>query len=181
MRHALLETLREGPSAARERSQARGVDGPSGRWAVLPGCCLATIALYALVALVVLPDVTPSGTSRLGALMVIGSASLVTVAVARWAPRWLRGAALLLVGFAMVAVLGGVLADRIFKGVSAGSALGVAAGSAGVALVVVGWRRLLQPITRTWLRVLAALAGTLLVAQFVLLPAGGFPPATGRP
>jgi hypothetical protein len=89
MRRALLETLREGRSAA--RSQARGVDGRSGRWTVLLGCCLATIALYVLVALVVLPDVTPSGSSRLLALMVTGSASLVAVGVARWAPRLVAG------------------------------------------------------------------------------------------
>jgi len=67
------------------------------------------------------------------------------------APRSLRVAALLLVGFAMLAVLGGVVADRILKGVSVSGALGVAAGSPG----------------SRW-----SARGS---------PAGGFPPASGRP
>jgi hypothetical protein len=85
MRRELLETLREGPDAARDQeSGARGVDRPMGGtphrrrrcWAALPGCCLATIALYALV-LVVRPEGTPFGLAQLVALLVIASTSPV--------------------------------------------------------------------------------------------------------
>jgi hypothetical protein len=77
-------------------------------------------------------------------------------------------------------VTAGVVFGRVLLGVTIREVLGLAAGVAGVGLVVAGWRLLLRDVTRRWLRIAVAVAGTLLVLQFVLLPATMALHATNR-
>jgi fermentation-respiration switch protein FrsA (DUF1100 family) len=77
---------------------------------------------------------------------------------------------LLIGGFAAITFAGGVVAKRLTAGVTIGRVLGVAVGLAGIVLVVWGWRLALIGVRHGWVRILTAVAGTLLVAQFVLLP-----------
>lgn len=136
----------------------------------LPEVSLAAIGVYALVALVALPEGTPSPLARGIALLAIAGVTAIVVAVARWAPAWVRGAGMLLVGSAMVAVLLGVVLERVLHAPSVTSVLGVFAGLGGVCLVVTGWQRLLRGLGRRWVRVVVAVVGTLVVAQFLVLP-----------
>lgn len=137
----------------------------------LPEASLAAIALYGVVTLVLLPEGSPSPLARVAALLAIAGVTAVAVAVARWAPAWVRGLGMLLVGFAMVAVLAGVVVGRLVRNPSAGAVLGLVAGLGGVYLVIVGWQRLLHALRRRWVRVATAVVATLLIAQFLLLPA----------
>ncbi|HEX6844597.1 MAG TPA: alpha/beta fold hydrolase [Actinomycetota bacterium] len=91
------------------------------------------------------------------------------------------GAAMLVVGFALVAVLGGLVAKHLIAGPDPWSILGAAAGVAGLVLVVRGWQLLLGGLRRRWARVVLAVLGTVLVAQFVLLPVGVALDVVGRP
>jgi pimeloyl-ACP methyl ester carboxylesterase len=149
----------------------REPQGREGIGRLLPAACLGAIALYALVVLVVVPEGTPSVLARLTALALIGAACLIAVLVARRAPVWLGGLGMLLVGFAMVAVLLGVVAERAMRRPSVSAALGLLAGAGAIALIVIGWQRLLAGMRRRWLRVVTAVLGTLAVAQLLLLPA----------
>ena len=137
----------------------------------LPGLCLATLAWYAIVALVVLPEGSPSVAERLLALAAIGVVSLVVAAVARWAPGWARGLGMLLVGFSALAVLLGIVAERLLRGPSVGSLFGSIAGVAGIVLIVIGWRRLLAGVRHRWIRATSAIVGTLVVVQMIVFPA----------
>lgn len=145
------------------------------------GIAVTAIALYAFVVLVAVPEGSPSPLARVVALAVIVFAAALALAIARWAPAWLRASAMLPLGFASIAVLGGVVAKRVVTGVSLGGTLGVVAGIAGIALVVQGWQRVLRPIARRWIRVSVAVVFSLLVAQFALLPAVFALDATNRP
>lgn len=139
--------------------------------AKVPALCLGVVAGFALLALVLLPEGAPSIGARLLTLAGIGLAVAVAVAVARWAPAWVRGLGMLLVGFATVAVLLGVVAERIVRRPTVAAVVGLVAGAAGVALVVMGWQRLLVGLRRRWVRVVTAVVGTLVVMQMFLLPA----------
>jgi alpha/beta superfamily hydrolase len=88
---------------------------------------------------------------------------------------------MLLIGFTMMAVAGGVVAKRFIDHVSLIDLLGAAASMAGVVLVILGWRLSLAGIARRWARATIAILSTLLVAQFVLLPAGVALDVTNRP
>ena len=88
---------------------------------------------------------------------------------------------MLLIGFTMMAAAGGVVAKRLVDEVSVVDVLGVAASVSGVILVIVGWRPSLVGIARGWARVAIAILSTLLVAQFLLLPAGVALDVTNRP
>jgi pimeloyl-ACP methyl ester carboxylesterase len=77
---------------------------------------------------------------------------------------------MLVVGSGAIAVLGGVVVKRLATP-SPVDLLGAIAGISGVVLVVLGWRRLLGGLGRGWLRAIAAVLGTFVVAQFLLLPA----------
>ncbi len=156
--------------------------GPAGRRTTrVPIGAVGAVALYALAALVVLPDGGPSLRARL----VIGAALLAStalvVAAFRRAPARSRGALMLLIGFTMMAVAGGVVAKRLVGDVSPVDLLGAAASTAGVVLVVLGWRLSLAGIAARWARATIAIVSTLLVAQFVLLPAGVALDVTNRP
>ena len=142
---------------------------------------IGAIGLYALAALVLLPEGSPSITTRLFLGILIASAGLMALVGVRAAPVWARGAVSLVIGFTMTAVAGGVVAKRLADGVSAVDALGGIAGLASVVLVVQGWKRTLRWIPRPWARIATAVLSTLLVAQFVLLPAGVALDVTNRP
>jgi uncharacterized protein len=139
---------------------------------VWPGIATLAIALYMLAALVILPEGDPSAGGRLASLAVIGGLLIAAWGIGRWASRWVRGIAMLLAGFAAIAVFSGAVVERFLDGIGLTDVLGVLAGVAGVVLVVAGWRRLLGAVSRAWLRAVIAVIGTILVAQFVLLPAG---------
>lgn len=142
---------------------------------------IGAIALYALAALVVLPEGHPSTIAQAILTSVIASGLVLALVVVRSSLAWARGVLLLILGFTMIAVTGGVLAKRFVDGVSSVDALGGIAGVLGVVLVVAGWKDALHGISRRWARVTIALVSTLLVAQFVLLPAGMAFDATNRP
>ncbi|HEU4356505.1 MAG TPA: alpha/beta fold hydrolase [Actinomycetota bacterium] len=142
-----------------------------GLLAHLPAASFAAFGIYAAVALVAIPEGTPSPFARGVALLAIAGGTTIVVVVARWAPAWARGSGMLLAGSAMVAVLAGVVLERALRAPSVGSILGLVAGLGGVCLVVVGWQHLLVGVRRRWVRVVAAVVGTVLVAQFLVLPA----------
>ena len=142
---------------------------------------IGAIGLYALAALALLPEGSPSSVARLLFGILVASAVMLALLVVGTAPGWARGVLLLIMGFTMIAVTGGVVAKRLADGVSAVDALGGIAAVMGVVLVVLGWQRTLRRIPRRWVRVATALVSTLLVAQFVLLPAGVALDVTNRP
>lgn len=146
-------------------------DGNRGTSRHLAAGCLISVGIFAMFALVVLPEGTPSVGSRVLALVALAVASLVALAVARWAPGWVRGLGMLLVGFASVALLLGVVAERLLRRPTVPAVLGLVAGLAGITLIVLGWRRLLAGLQRRWVRVVTAVVGTLAVMQVLLLPA----------
>jgi pimeloyl-ACP methyl ester carboxylesterase len=88
---------------------------------------------------------------------------------------------MLLVGFTMIAVAGGVVAKRLVDDLSLVTLLGAVASTAGVILVVVGWKLSLSGIARRWARITIAILSTILVAQFLVLPAGVALDVTNRP
>jgi pimeloyl-ACP methyl ester carboxylesterase len=139
------------------------------------------VVLYALAALVVLPEGDPPLLARLVSAAALVIASGLAVAVFRWGAAWAQGTLMLLIGFTMMAVAGGVVAKRLVDDVSLVDVLGVAASMAAVILVIVGWRRTLAGIARRWARVTIAILSTLLVAQFFILPAGVALDVTNRP
>jgi pimeloyl-ACP methyl ester carboxylesterase len=148
------------------------MDPAQRRWdaAVVPLVCLGIVALYAMVVLVLFPQGDPSLAGRLVAAVVIAVVAFGAFAAVRWATPWVAGTTMLLVGFGMVAVLGGVVAKRAADGISVADVLGIAAGIAGIVLVVAGWRHALGNLSRGWLRVVIATLGTIVIAQFLLLP-----------
>jgi alpha/beta superfamily hydrolase len=123
-----------------------------------------------MVVLVLFPQGDPSPVDRLVAAAVIAVVGFGAFAAVRWATPWVAGVTMLLVGFGSVAVLGGVVAKRAAEGVSVADLLGIAAGIAGIVLVVAGWRRALGDLSRRWLRVAVAAVATIVIAQFLLLP-----------
>jgi pimeloyl-ACP methyl ester carboxylesterase len=139
------------------------------------------MVLYALAALVVLPEGGPSLRARLVTGSALLASTALVVAAFRRTPARARGALMLVIGFTMMAVAGGVVAKRLADEVSLVDLLGAAASTAGVILVVLGWRRSLAGIARRWARVTIAIVSTLLVAQFLLLPAGVALDVTNRP
>lgn len=137
----------------------------------LVAASLVVVAVYAIVALVLLPEGDPSLGARALTLVVVLAVSGVALAVARWGPAWLRGLGMLAVGFGALCVLLGVVAERVLRAPSPAILLGVLAGVGGIVLIVVGWQRLLGSLHRRWVRVTAALVGTLVVLQLLVLPA----------
>lgn len=159
------------------------VPEPDGRVQALPRLpegSLTAIAVYAAVVLVVFPEGNPSLLARAAGLLVIAGIAAVAITVARWTPAWVRGLGMLLVGFGMVAVLAGVVVGRVVRDPSVGAVLGLVAGLGALCLVVVGWQRLLQGLRHRWIRMVTAVVATLLVAQFLLLPAVVALTATNR-
>jgi pimeloyl-ACP methyl ester carboxylesterase len=168
--HEPLGTATSEPPIPRRRGRA------GRRW---PAAGVAVIMAYAATALAVVPEGRPGPVARALALIAIVLVAGLGALGAR--RETVRAALLLLLGFGAIAVTAGVVAGRIGHGVTIREVLGIAAGIAGVALVLSGWRLLLRDVRRRWLRVLVAAAGTLLVAQFVLLPAGIALHATNGP
>ena len=155
---------------------------PAAPWTSrLPTVASGAVVLYALAALVILPEGGPTGLSRFVIAVVLLASALLVVAVFRRAPAWARGAVMLLVGFTMMAVTGGVVAKRLVDDVSMVDLLGAVASTAGVILVVVGWKLSLAGVARRWARITIAILSTLLIAQFLLLPAGVALDVTNRP
>lgn len=147
----------------------------------LPTAASGAVILYALAALVVFPEGDPSLLARLVSAAALVTLGALAAAVFRWGGAWVRGAVMLLIGFTMMAAAGGVVAKRLVDEVSVVDVLGVAASVSGVILVIVGWRLSLVGIARGWARVAIAILSTLLVAQFLLLPAGVALDVTNRP
>ena len=150
------------------------------RWSSPQLLAVAAVGLYAVVVLVLVPEGSPSIGGRLVALAVIVGVLAVAWWIAEKAPGWAQGSAMLLSGLAAIAVFGGVVVERLLDGMSFGDMAGLVAGIAGVVLVVGGWRRLLRGVPRVWLRAGMAVIGSLLLVQFVLLPAGVALRATNR-
>jgi pimeloyl-ACP methyl ester carboxylesterase len=142
---------------------------------------VGAMAFYALAALVLLPEGNTSTGARLLLGILIPSAAVIALLALRAFPAWTQGAISLLIGFTMIAVAGGVVAKRLADGVVAVDAFGGIAGVGGVVLIVLGWKQSLRSVSRKWVRVAIALVSTLLVAQFVLLPAGVALDVTNRP
>jgi pimeloyl-ACP methyl ester carboxylesterase len=156
----------------------RGVGrGPS----LLTRFAFGAIGLYALAALVLMPEGDPSTIARLLLWVLIPSAVFIALLAVRAAPVWAGGAISLLIGFTMTSVAGGVVAKRLADGVSAVDAMGGVAASAGIVLLVLGWKQVLRGVSRRWVRAATALVSTLLVAQFILLPAVVALDVTNRP
>jgi pimeloyl-ACP methyl ester carboxylesterase len=153
-------TDREGSGRQRSRSS---------HW--LPVVAVVALALYPLIALVLFPEGSGSLASRLVASALICGAVAAAIAIARRAPASIRGTAMLMVGFVGIAVTGGVVAKRVVAGIGVREVAGILFAVASVTLVVIGWRRTLHGIHRMWLRIAVAVIGSLLVAQFALLPA----------
>ena len=158
--------------------------GRKGVWrgpSLLTRFAIGVIGLYALAALVLMPEGDPSTMARLLLWALIPSAVFTALLAVRAAPAWVGGVTSLLIGFTMTAVTGGVVAKRLADGVSAIDATGVVAGSAGVVLLVLGWQQVLRGVSRRWMRVATAFVATVFVAQFVLLPAVVALDVTNRP
>jgi pimeloyl-ACP methyl ester carboxylesterase len=145
------------------------------------GIAIGAIAMYALAALVLLPEGDPSPLARTLVVVLLVTGLSLTSAVLRWGPSWGRGVLFLTIGFAMTAVTGGVVVKRLADGASVVDVLGGVAGAAGVVLVVGGWSEALRGLRHRWARIATGLLATLLVAQFVLLPAGVALDVTNRP
>ena len=67
---------------------------------------LVVLAFYPLVSLVLLPESSRSFEARSVSLVLIGAAIAAELAIARRAPGWFRGTAMLVAGFAATAVTG---------------------------------------------------------------------------
>jgi uncharacterized protein len=91
-----------------------------------------------------------------------------------WAGRRGRsvaaGVGMLVVGFAAISAVGGVMAKRLADGLTPGRILGLALGVGSVVLVVRGWQLALVGLQRRWARITVAALATLVVGQFLLLP-----------
>lgn len=155
-------------AAPNEVREARGI--PAARWFV--PACMATPFVFAIVVLVLMPEGARPVGARALAAAVVAAAATVTVVIARKATDRVRGAGMLIMGLAALAVTGGVVVSRVAVAVSMRELLGLLVGLAGLVLVVAGWRRLLHDIGPPWVRAVVAVVATLAVAQFVLLPAG---------
>jgi uncharacterized protein len=142
---------------------------------------LGLIALYPLIALVLLPEGGKPYVSRLVPLVTICAAVAVAFTISRWSPEWIRGTAMLVVGFVGLAITGGVVAKRVAASIGIREVIGILFAVASVSLVVMGWRRALRGVHRVGARVALATMGSLLIAQFVLLPAVFAIDATNRP
>lgn len=68
------------------------------------------LCLYPVAVLVALPEGSGSVASRVVAGTLIAGAVAVAIAVARLAPGWIRGVAMLVVGFAGIAITAGAIA-----------------------------------------------------------------------
>jgi pimeloyl-ACP methyl ester carboxylesterase len=91
------------------------------------------------------------------------------------------GAGLLVLGFVAVVVAAGAGFKHLVGGHPVVGVFSLVLAIGGIWAVVRGWRLVLSPIGRRWVRVLVAVLGTFLVAQFILLPAGMAVDATFRP
>ena len=171
-------------AAARPRSihrRGRLIQPAARRTSRLATVSCGAVLLYGLAALVVLPEGDSSLLARLISAAALVASASVAVAVVRWKATRARGAMMLLLGFTMMAVTGGVVAKRLVDEVSLVDLLGAAASVAGVILVIAGWKLSLAGIARRWLRTTVAIVATLLIAQFLLLPAGIALDVTNRP
>ena len=169
------------PHISRPLPPSPSAGPPSWTMGRVPTTALGVVVLYALAALVVLPEGDPSLLARLASAAALATSVSLAVAIDRWGAEWARGALMLLIGFTMMAVAGGVVAKRLVDEVSLVDVLGVAASTVGVVLVIMGWRLSLAGTARRWARVTIAILSTLLVAQFLLLPAGVALDVTNRP
>ena len=75
------------------------------------------MVLYPVVAIALHPEGPKPFTSRLVTLGLFAAGVSLAVAIARWAPTRVRGGAMLCVGFAGIAVTGGVVAKRVAAGI----------------------------------------------------------------
>lgn len=144
--------------------------GREARW-FLPGC-VTTLFIYAVVVLVLVPEGSRPLSARVLAAAIVAVAAILTVVIARRGTDRIRGAGLLVIGFGASAVTGGIVASRVAMAMGVRELLGLLMGFAALVLVVAGWRRLLHDTGRPWFRATVAVVATLVVAQFLLLPAG---------
>jgi pimeloyl-ACP methyl ester carboxylesterase len=141
--------------------------------------CLGAIWMYAFTVLVLAPEGTGHA-RRLAWLGVLAVVSALGLGIARYASGWLRGVSLLVVGFAMLPVLFGAVAERVAREPSVGAVLGLVAGIGVIVLLVEGWSLTLHGLRRRWARVAIAIAGSLAVLQFLTVPATWAVIATNR-
>jgi pimeloyl-ACP methyl ester carboxylesterase len=164
-----------------ERPRARErTEPPSSRprSTVLPIVAVWTIALYALIALVLRPEGSPSlGARAFAFVVVLAVAGTLDIAIRR---RIATGASMTVTGFAMLAVAGGIVAPRVIAGITAREVVGIVAVVGGIVLFVRGWSVLLGRFRHRTVRLAIAAVATLLVAQLVLLPVGAALVATQR-
>lgn len=156
-----------------ERRDTITIERPAerGRELALRRVSLATIGVYAAVVLVLFPDGSPSSRARLGQLLLIALGGAAVVAIVRRAPDWSLGPGSLLLGFAMVATGVGAAGERALRRMGPSDVIGIAATVAGVALVVLGWRRVLARTRPRWIAVAIALAATGAIIQAGVYPA----------
>ena len=152
----------------------------TGRELALRRASLLTIGLYATVALVLFPDGSPSRRARLVELAVITLAGFVVSALVRRAPAWSLGPGSLLLGFGMLAPGFGAILERVVRRTWPADLIGISAVVAGIALIVLGWRRVLRGVTPSWVAVAVALAGSGIILQVAVYPAAWALLATHR-
>jgi alpha/beta superfamily hydrolase len=181
----VLETITTSRRSSGQRLDLADPSGSEGwrRWStgLLPAVALGLIVLYPLMALVLIPEGGKPFASRVVPLVTICAAVAVAFAISRWSPEWIRGTAMLIVGFAGLAITGGVVAKRVAASIGIREVIGILFAVASVSLLVMGWRRALHGVHRVGARVALATMGSLLIGQFVLLPAVFAIDATNRP
>lgn len=163
----------------RELSELR-LDAQAERDRRLRLVACGSIASYATVVLVLSPDGSPSQRARIAWLGMIAASLLLVGRLVRRAPRWCLGSGSLLLGFGMITVGAGVVAERAYRRMWPSDLLGLMAGVGGVVLVVLGWRHLLRRVDRRWVAVGIAVSATLVIVQLVLYPAAWALLATNR-
>ena len=152
----------------------------TGRELALRRASLLTIGLYATVALVLFPDGSPSRRARLVELALITLAGFIVSALIRRAPGWSLGPGSLLLGFGMLAPGFGAILERVVRRTWPADLIGIGAVVAGVALIVLGWRRVLKGVAPAWIAVAVALAGSGVIIQVAVYPAAWALLATNR-
>jgi dienelactone hydrolase len=165
----------ERPSMPDDRTLDRRSNGS----VILSAAAIWAIAAYAAIALVLVPEGSPSVVAR-------GIASLVILAVAGtvgWVVRRggvAAGWVMTLAALSMLAVAGGIVIPRLMAGVTVREIFGAIAVAGAAVLLVRGWTTVLRRFRRRSVRFAIAAVATLVVAQFLLLPVGAALVATHR-
>jgi pimeloyl-ACP methyl ester carboxylesterase len=174
-RFAMSTVTLERPSMSDDRTPARRSKGS----VAVSIAAVWAIAAYAAIALVLVPEGSPSVFARGIALSVI----LTVAGTVAWMVR--RGGVaagwiMTLAAMSMLAVAGGIVVPRLMAGFTVREVIGATALAGGVVLLVRGWEAVLRRFRRRSVRFALAAVATLVVAQFLLLPVGAALVATNR-